>query len=94
MNVGDIVWQTKHAPDGYRYAVLEVHENTVLAQPVDRATGAKAQEPVLGPLHVVLDGQPVFDAQGNPVTQLGPTGELQDTEPVVLNLSTIALAED
>lgn len=100
--VGDIVVQAKHAPDGYRFKVLEVVEGpngTILrAQPLDGKSNRPAQEPVVGDLHVILDVDgrqvPLYDEQGQPVTQRGATDEMTQVEPVDLNAATVARAED
>lgn len=43
---GDVVWQTKHAPDGYRFKVLEDRGGVVIAQPLDPKTRKKVGDPV------------------------------------------------
>jgi len=56
---GEVLWQTKQAPDGYRFKVLEDRGATVLAQPLDPET----RKPVKGEGPVELNAATVAVAK-------------------------------
>lgn len=73
MKPGDLVVQAKHWPEGYVFSVVSVDDEagTVVAEALDPKTLDATTVHTYDDVHIEVNGQPVYDRDGNPVTRPG-----------------------